>query len=676
MKYDIVVYSTPYTPLERLPWHLGNIKGFLNMQNVSSFIIDGSVELCKYSDQHSLSIDDMMLSCVDEYPMDHIKKFINDEAQRVVKLTDYLHINMYYDHSTLTALMLAEAVKKYKPEMKILIGGEGIRYRMPNVIRKHYNHPLATNVGNLAINLNIADDYVIGDEEFSILNFLNDKKIDSEYQIASYENQVLVDYDDLDLDYYTGQVKGQPVQIPVKTSKGCIKKCDFCVYSSLDYSYRGWQDVAKQLISLTEKYKKEILMLDYTVNGNMKEVKSWVNEIAEYNKTAETPVRWAASGWVCRRPGGLNTPEFFDKITASGCQSLNIGIESGSDHVLKAMNKQIDSESIYYELEQMKRAGIHFVLTFVHGHWSERWEDLIETAKLFARLGPYTREGLLGSFTSNTFTVKKLAPVSKQFDKNKIQMVAPSHWWTELNPELTGKERFYRTLLMLKLSSMLNIPPTFHDAYEHEHKKIKSEFEKAKEFYKTLPVQDSKAEYYYNNFDEFLEILKQEIKQDEWELDIDTTVIDNNSNLKLIVMFNNKEITLPAKVNPADLNKLSFKMIGKTSAHTEVSESGEILKDAYIRVNKLTLNGWNLLANGLGQFFVNDTKEEFYNGFWINESELVFEIPNPFEIWYSLNSNENQEFPVLNLTYHTPVHRKEIDNDYYVREMEKLLEQL
>jgi hypothetical protein len=60
-------------------------------------------------------------------------------------------------------------------------------------------------------------------------------------------------------------------------------------------------------------------------------------------------------------------------------------------------------------------------------------------------------------------------------------------WWSELNPRLTLKERYYRKLLLTTICNKLNYPTG--DPYEtHDHiiKYLKSNTQEINEFYKTL----------------------------------------------------------------------------------------------------------------------------------------------------------------------------------------------
>jgi hypothetical protein len=102
--------------------------------------------------------------------------------------------------------------------------------------------------------------------------------------------------------------------------------------------------------------------------------------------------------------------------------------------------------------------------------------------------------------------------------------------------------------------------------------------------------------------------------------------------------------TVPAKKIK---NKISINMTNKNPIQdTVVGSDGNIVKDKFIKINSLKINGCDLIIDT--DFFyknfvssVNGETVDTRNGLWFeNETfSLCFEVP--FVTWYAMNSNKN-----------------------------------
>ena len=63
----------------------------------------------------------------------------------------------------------------------------------------------------------------------------------------------------------------------------------------------------------------------------------------------------------------------------AGCYAVNVGVESGSDRILKRMRKSITTEEMKESISKVKRAGIDIGGFFIIGFPSETKEDILQT---------------------------------------------------------------------------------------------------------------------------------------------------------------------------------------------------------------------------------------------------------------------------------------------------------
>jgi len=86
---------------------------------------------------------------------------------------------------------------------------------------------------------------------------------------------------------------------------------------------------------------------------------------------------WVADMRVDRLREGL-----LDLMALSNCQRIKIGVESGSDRVLKSIKKGLSVEKIKQGVELIQQSGIPFTAYLMCGFPDETDEDIEQTLEL------------------------------------------------------------------------------------------------------------------------------------------------------------------------------------------------------------------------------------------------------------------------------------------------------
>ena len=139
----------------------------------------------------------------------------------------------------------------------------------------------------------------------------------------------------------------------VEWSRGCYSKCAFCKNWRLFPFYR-----AKSPLWVIEELKyhnqvngiSEFTVVDSVLNGSPKQLYKVCSLIIREN----LGISW--SGQIIPRRD--MTADFFSHMARAGCKQLQIGVESGSNNVLKYMGKSHKVEIAEYTLRNAKKAGI------------------------------------------------------------------------------------------------------------------------------------------------------------------------------------------------------------------------------------------------------------------------------------------------------------------------------
>jgi radical SAM superfamily enzyme YgiQ (UPF0313 family) len=185
-----------------------------------------------------------------------------------------------------------------------------------------------------------------------------------------------IDYSLVDFSSYTRRFEGKP-SFPIYTSRGCPYLCKFC--SSLPggrkVRRRAVNNVIEEIVDLKDVYGDvSFRMKDDLFASNSQ----WLQEFADIVPGIQ---------YSCNVRADFNngTPDLLAK---SGCIVACMGIESGSDAILRAMGKGATRQQNLDAIAKLKRAGIKVLAWIIVGYPGETWETLEETVTLLEESRP------------------------------------------------------------------------------------------------------------------------------------------------------------------------------------------------------------------------------------------------------------------------------------------------
>lgn len=569
----------------------------------------------------------------------------------------YLGISVFYIFSQKATWELCHKIRRERPHWRIVLGGKGLS------VHSHLSlHPHITQeerkvyFSRLMTQRDLADHAIVGDAEDAIIDLLSgvyDGITVTDWAVPQRDNleYPFADFDDYKLDQYQG-LSGNP-QLPIVSSKGCVRRCDFCDVPSQFKKFQSKTGVrmAEEVLYLSDKYKiYDFTMADSIANGNMRSLRQFAEVIAKHNETADNRITWNCN-WI-HRPIGQITDDTFDLLAKSGAKHFTVGAEHLSDPVLEAMNKKTTVEGLMHELNHFSRLGIQCTVNNILGHWSETADAFRTHVKNIIKLGPLFANGTITHLQLSLFHIMKNTPAVHNHHYSELEMLNDDfslNWYTPKNPSLTLKPRLARMYAMYYLSYALNYPfkenPINITNYIHRAKETEKEIQELYDKYidkESFESCDSLATI--DHIDEFIEECLEQFKDCAVKIKLRSESVNGDPHIE--VRSNGTPVfdgTLSPGLNEIDfhmdyINHNSIEMIFKNKGPTDtrVDPQGNIIADKKIEFESITIDGCEIVSeynfySRFTDYFIGDRKQEkTLYGLYANNSRLELKWRGPF----------------------------------------------
>ncbi len=255
------------------------------------------------------------------------------------------------------------------------------------------------------------------------------------------------DFREFDLSQYNYEKKYRP--LPMLMSRGCINRCSYCIdwYMCSNFRVRKPENIIAEIEHHARLYgTTHIEFNDLLCNGNLAHLEKFCDLLIN----AETGIRWISYAAIRKRM----SDELLRKIKESGCNSLCYGIESGSDAVLRRMNKHYDRKDAADLIRRTYEAGIEVRMNIIVGFPGESESDFEQTLEFVRENKQYiTQVTNVSSFV--LMPGSDLAIYPHRFGISYQDETDPGSWTDDLG--LTQDIRNDRVLRTCKLLETLQI---------------------------------------------------------------------------------------------------------------------------------------------------------------------------------------------------------------------------
>lgn len=166
------------------------------------------------------------------------------------------------------------------------------------------------------------------------------------------------------------------------SGRGCPFKCGFCFKQPSDKKirHRNPKSIVDEMEEVIHKHGIKVINF---VSDTLTLKKSFVEMLCQELIDRKINIPWIAPTRV-----DCITPELLRLMKRAGCKSLRFGVESGSNKMLKLMNKNISKNKIIEVFKYAREIKIETFAYFIIGYLHETEETIRETLDFVKKLKP------------------------------------------------------------------------------------------------------------------------------------------------------------------------------------------------------------------------------------------------------------------------------------------------
>lgn len=293
---------------------------------------------------------------------------------------DIVGISINFTMIAKAGLKIAELIKRWNPNIKVVVGG-----------------PHASIVPNETLSDGSIDFLVRHEGEYTMLELVQGKDIasirglsykDTDGRIIHNEDRNFIEnLDKIPFPKLELQLKKIPDPENnfgiMATSRGCPFSCIFCTSPKLWGKRVRFRSISNVIEELKRKYYnygiKKYYFSDDNFNLERERTILLCREIIKSKVDIE---------WSCEAQIRNFSKDILEVMRDAGCRRIKLGVESGSDRILKLMKKATTKEQIKKVVKLIKEVGIDITIYVLIGMPTETMDEMLETYYFIEELDP------------------------------------------------------------------------------------------------------------------------------------------------------------------------------------------------------------------------------------------------------------------------------------------------
>lgn len=387
-------------------------------------------------------------------------RVFKDYFLRVLEIEqpDVLGLSVY--NGTLPASMFAFRLAKEKhPHIKTVMGGGVFADQL---------QPDSPNFERFLEKTPYIDHIIVGEGETLFLKLLQGRLPESQrvFTLKDIHRETL-DLSTVDIPDFSDFDRKRYPTLASYVSRSCPFQCSFCSETMQWGKYRKKKEtqIVDELMKLYRLYNYQLFLMGDSLLNPV------IQNLSRELLKRDTAVYW--DGYL-RADVPVCDTENTLLWRRAGFYRARLGVESGSQHVLDLMGKQLTPERIKAAVTGLASAGIKTTTYWVIGHPGETEADFLQTLDLVEDLKDHIYEA-----DCNPFNFYFTGQVLSREWKEKSKLLYPEHttdmliaqtWTLDIEPD---REEIYKRIARFAGHCRnLGIPNpyTFNDIYEADER--------------------------------------------------------------------------------------------------------------------------------------------------------------------------------------------------------------
>lgn len=309
-------------------------------------------------------------------------------SQAITPETKLIGLSVMTGNPLKYAKMVSQHVREKHPQVKIVWGGPHVTV-VPETIEEDFIDFLIRGYGSVSLyKLYKAqfDGKLDGIEGLSYKSegqVIHNQRSDT-FEVLSYQ-EIPYDLVDMNSTKYMRNYNQKRI-FPLFSTIGCPYRCNFCVHPAIYEEINGakWQtydtsEVVGHIKMAIQKYQaNHFVFFDDTSFRSLKHMRELFEKLVNENLGVTLEFRGCRINELREMDD-----DFLNLLVAAGGRVIQVGVESGSNRVLKEMQKGISAELVIEQNKKLARfPQIKCMYNFLYGMPGETYEDLLATKNL------------------------------------------------------------------------------------------------------------------------------------------------------------------------------------------------------------------------------------------------------------------------------------------------------
>jgi len=255
--------------------------------------------------------------------------------------------------------------------------------------------------------------------------------------------------------FHFKQLNGSRRIAPIIASRGCAFNCQFCC-NGVFWDKQIYYPVEHVIRQIEYFYNNFGIKIFDFYDDNFVYSKKFVTNLCNKIIEKKLDISW----WCSGRANNLDN-EILLLLREAGCFMVSIGVESGSDRILKNINKKINANEIKNASLAIRKSNLSLRVTVSIGHPGETIESINDTIQILKEIKP----DQIGLFLAKIYPCTSLYELAKS-----EKLINDEYWFDKSNKTIPFYNNIHsqNTILQYRDKIISDLSPNITDEYTNK----------------------------------------------------------------------------------------------------------------------------------------------------------------------------------------------------------------